>query len=186
MKTELQREYGKLLKNISDEELGDKIRQQQKEYERWENSAEGIMDKLKIFGELSLEDVKYKNLIIECLLRLPYEIRKKVLDEATFIIASDGTCGHVFKMYIVENLSVAERSRIGKTVFCEHKIPVILLNFSLLKNKPKHCIMTTIAHEIAHFILGHDLVSIEEDAERKADDLCEKWGFGRAYKSYIS
>jgi Zn-dependent peptidase ImmA (M78 family) len=41
--------------------------------------------------------------------------------------------------------------------------------------------MNTIAHEIAHFILGHYRVEVGSEAERKADDLCEKWGFRRCY-----
>lgn len=44
--------------------------------------------------------------------------------------------------------------------------------------------MDTVAHEVAHFILGHYRGSIDSDPkdERRADDLTEKWGFKRAYK----
>ena len=51
--------------------------------------------------------------------------------------------------------------------------------------------MDTVAHEVAHFILGdysgNLLVPKRPKGykpERAADDLTEKWGFRRAYKSY--
>ena len=47
--------------------------------------------------------------------------------------------------------------------------------------------MTTIAHEIAHVYLGHSDTRTEANGatcESAADDLCESWGFGRAYANY--
>lgn len=44
----------------------------------------------------------------------------------------------------------------------------------------------TVAHEIAHFVLGHYKPKRLSDGkiEREADKLIEKWGFKRVYKSY--
>lgn len=50
-----------------------------------------------------------------------------------------------------------------------------------MKNMAEKGIMSTIAHEIAHHELGHHSSTSNPDAEKKADDLCEKWGFDRAY-----
>jgi hypothetical protein len=43
---------------------------------------------------------------------------------------------------------------------------------------------SVIAHEMAHFILGYHKLSSDPEAERKADDLTEKWGFKKVYASY--
>ena len=43
--------------------------------------------------------------------------------------------------------------------------------------------MTIIAHEIAHGVLNGPKLGLKK-AEQAADDLCEKWGFGRVYMSY--
>ena len=43
----------------------------------------------------------------------------------------------------------------------------------------------TVAHDIAHFILGHHKNGGGgPEKEKEADDLIEKWGFKRAYQSY--
>jgi hypothetical protein len=171
---------------VSDKEAMELIKQGQKKYENRLNSFEEVAYNLKIFGDVLAEDDKYKGLIIECLLRLPLEIRERVLDKATFIMFSENALGHVFKMHIVENPSAVERSRDGEMAVCDHEILMILLNFGSMKKYKKVRIMTRIAHEIAHFILGHNpTTSIEGNDDKEADDLCEKWGFGRAYKSYI-
>lgn len=171
---------------VSDEEVMELIEGGQKEYKNRLNSFKEVASKLKIFGNILAEDSKYKGFIIECLLRLPFEIKERVLNEATFIMFSENSLGHVFKMRIVENSPTAEKISDGKTVVCAHEIPVILLNFGSMKKSTKARIMTTIAHEIAHFILGHSPASpIEGNDDKEADDLCEKWGFGRAYESYI-
>jgi len=181
--TEKMKEHPK----ISKEEEKELVKQGQKKYENRLNSFEEVVSNLKIFGDILAEDDKYKGLIIECLLRLPLEIRERVLDEATFIMFSENALGHVFKMHIVENPTITERSRDGKMVVCDHEISVILLNFGSMKKYRKARIMTRIAHEIAHFILGHSPTSpIEGNDDKEADDLCEKWGFGRAYESYIN
>ena len=41
--------------------------------------------------------------------------------------------------------------------------------------------MNIIAHEIAHFVLGHHLNPKGKKSEEEADDLIAKWGFDRCY-----
>jgi len=65
---------------------------------------------------------------------------------------------------------------------------VILLNFALMKNEGKtdSDMMDTVAHEVAHIILGHHDIKGHDDpaGEKAADNLTEKWGFKRAYNNY--
>lgn len=41
--------------------------------------------------------------------------------------------------------------------------------------------MNSIAHEVAHYVLGHDTGGFEH--EKEADDHCQKWGFAREYST---
>ena len=72
----------------------------------------------------------------------------------------------------------------------EEKIwELIALNFTTMKDLSTEEQMDVVAHEIAHYVLGHHVptvknpVSQEEEKRREieADDLCEKWGFRRGY-----
>ena len=56
----------------------------------------------------------------------------------------------------------------------------IILNFGTMMNLTEKEIMFTIAHEIAHHILGHYPGSSDPDSEKKADALAEKWGFKKS------
>ena len=65
---------------------------------------------------------------------------------------------------------------------------MIILNFEGEKGDDRR---TTIAHEIAHYWLSRDSeYGFGGDAreaahkEKAADDLCQSWGFGRAYENY--
>ena len=61
----------------------------------------------------------------------------------------------------------------------------MVLNF-YDENESDESKMTTIAHELAHLRLGDDdLFESNPGGERAADDLCESWGFGRAYQDYF-
>lgn len=59
---------------------------------------------------------------------------------------------------------------------------MIVLDFSRMKKLSIHNKMSTVAHEIAHFILGHKKEDYDSESERKADNLIKKWGFKRTYK----
>lgn len=125
-------------------------------------SDEEIMARLTVWGETTSEDERNTAFIKKTLLHLPEEIRLKVLDEVIFLHTT--AHGTIFKMLFPE----------------EQEQAFILLNFTRVKDEEK---MDTIAHEIAHYILGHD-ISGDLSAEKDADDLTEKWGFKRAYKKY--
>ena len=60
----------------------------------YENSVTGVFDNLKFFGD-TVEDEKRKRIVVETLLRLPYKVRKKTIDEVLFISMS--TAGVTFK-----------------------------------------------------------------------------------------
>ena len=57
----------------------------QEDFEKWENSFEGIFYNLTYFDGGIKEDDKNNVVIVETLLRLPKKIRKKILDEVMFI-----------------------------------------------------------------------------------------------------
>jgi len=164
----------------------DELARLRREEEKWENSIEGIVYNLQIPDGLSGEEFdakKCKLYIAKTLLKLPKKIREKVLDEVMFIIVG-GWQGHGTRLLFNEAVNEKDTKRIGDRIYIQVKKPVIFLDFSKMKRESKSRKMDTIAHEIAHFILGHGGVTNDEEAERKADDLSEKWGFKRVYKSY--
>jgi hypothetical protein len=131
-----------------------------------EKTLKEIISDIKIFGDTS-NSKKYKKLIAEALLKLPINIRKKVLKEVFFII-TDGYAGTIFKLRV-----------------CKPKtLTFIIIDFNTQKNESKNLIISGIAHEIAHFILKHDTENSSLNDEKEADDLCESWGFKRVYQDY--
>ena len=139
-------------------------------YAEWKNSIEGVRYNLWVCGVRSNSDEENALIIAKTLLKLPRKVREKVLDQVCFIIAGEAQ-GTVFKFQF------NEPQPIGKTLF------FILLNFAEMKQDSEDDKMRTVAHEIAHFILGHDAL-IDSGGEKEADDLIEKWGFKRIYQSY--
>jgi hypothetical protein len=138
---------------------------QERKYEKWLNSFERILYDLCVFGDVSKEDEECKLLIAKTLQKLPKEIREKVLDEVIFIIAN--SCyGTIWDMNL-------ENEKMKKKTF-------ILLNFTAMRKKSEISKMSIIAHEIAHFILGHEN-PLTKHSEKEADELIKKWGFKKAY-----
>jgi hypothetical protein len=139
------------------------------ECEKWLNSLEGILYDLCVFGDVAKEDEKCKLLIAKTLQKLPKEVREKVLDEVIFIIANScyGT---------IWNMNLGNEKSMKKTF--------ILLNFTAMRKKSEISKMSIIAHEIAHFILGHGN-PLTPSSEKEADDLIKKWGFKKAYNQYF-
>jgi len=152
------------------------------------------LDNLSIFGAEAVEDKRYEVLIAKTIQRLPKDVGEKVLKEANFIVAG-GVNGTGFTMNIsnavIEVLASTGELRLdeeGPSVKLSTirkaylKVPLILLNFANMRERSEEEIMSTIAHEIAHFILGHfdDVHKSSKDKEKEADDLIEKWGFRRA------
>ncbi len=149
---------------------GDNI--ENNEYQKWENSIEGILYDLQMIGDATVEDDRNKILIAKILIALPEEIRNKVLSEVLFVL--------------LEVYGIAGCLSIPVPKGCKNiEQPFILLNFSLIEKQSENCKKDFIAHEIAHFILGHHKsMTYDPLAERKADDLVEKWGFNRVYNDY--
>ncbi len=151
----------------TDKEFRAKIRQQNKETAEWENSDEGMNYNVSTVGDIVRGAEKEKKLIFETLRSLPKNVREKVIREVVFVMFMPSIHGHAVDLYVPGE-----------------KVTLIILNFTSMKNKSKKFKMTCIAHEIAHVILGHSGLTNDKGAERKTDNLCEKWGFGRAYKTY--
>ncbi len=153
------------------------IKEQNKEYDQWKNSVEGVLYELGTVGDRLLDDDEDKTLIAKTLLKLPEEIREKTIDEVLFVIMR--ACG------TVENLKLSKVAKKEEFEFETEKMlkvtieqPLVILNFGGMKKDSE---MDTIAHEIAHFILGHHINQSNPNNETEADDLVEKWGFKRAY-----
>jgi hypothetical protein len=76
------------------------IEEMNKKFEEWENSLEGVLYYLKTWGEATVQDTKDKVLIAKTLLKLPREIREKVLNEVIFVFTR--ACGTVEKVMLVK------------------------------------------------------------------------------------
>ena len=151
----------------------------------YENSLEGILQHLRIWGEAATEDKKNKGIIAETLLKLPYKVRMETLSEVVFVIVT--AHGLTTKATFPIVLSKGDIKQKGETYQTTIEHPLIVLNFKTRMSKSRK--MDTIAHEIAHFILGHHKVRNLTNQrkitnEKKADDQAEKWGFKRRYEDY--
>ena len=125
-----------------------------------------------MIGDETAEDDRNKILIAKTLVALSEEIRNKVLSEVLFILLEVYGLAGCLSIPVPKDCKNIEQ-------------PFILLNFSLIEKQSEDCKMDFIVHEIAHFILGHHKsMTYDPLAERKADDLVEKWGFNRVYNDY--
>lgn len=168
---------------------------ERKPYEKWRFSLEGILYELRVFGAVTKEDEQYEVLIAKTIQKLPKDVREKVLEKANFIMAG-GATGTMFSINLLYDviqmlastgeLRLDEEDssvKLSKIERANLKIPFILLNFANMRGMSEDGMMSVVAHEIAHFILGHDMCDIKGGTEREADDLVEKWGFKRTYES---
>ena len=146
----------------------------------YENSFAGVFDNMKFFGDTA-EDEKRKRIVVETLLKLPYKVRKKTIDEVLFISMS--TAGVTFKFEGYVNLRKKDFKQKGDIYHGRIELHFIILNFRKCRKERKKDVT---AHEIAHFILGHHLKkNINRGTiEKEAEDLAVKWGFNRGYKDY--
>ncbi len=144
----------------------------------YENSVDGVSENLKFFGDTE-EDEKRKRIVVETLLRLPYKVRKKTIDEVLFISMS--TAGVTFRFEGSVNLRKKDFKQKGNIYQGIIELHFIILNFRRCRKDRK---MDVTAHEIAHFILGHHLnKNINRGViEKEAEGLAVKWGFKRGYK----
>ena len=176
-------------KNVNtQEEIRKLVRKEARGFEDWENSLEGVLYDLSIWGEPCVEDTKNKVIIAKTLLKLPSRIRRKVLDEIIFVLMSAG--GMMERVILQKAIKKEDIKKYmimlgNNKYYVKIEQPLIFLNFTgRMKESEK---MDSIAHEIAHFILRHfeqKKGRSHEKDEKAADDLIEKWGFKRGYKSY--
>jgi hypothetical protein len=144
-------------------------RENVRRHREWEDSLEGIHYCLNVWGDASLGTEKATYLIVRTLATLPRRVRNKVLERVIFVVFAGGQFGTGAIYEFKESA----------------RVPIIFLNFTGMQRRSQRYQMSTVAHEIAHYILGHfDYSQRSTNAERKADDLTEKWGFEGAYKSY--
>jgi len=149
-------------------------------FEKRVHSLEGIHYELKVLPEYQDES---KKIIAKTIEKLPGDIIDRILDEATFVVMDDKGC--VSDLYFIKSECELKKEVIGKgkykTTVYSFTIPAIFLDLNKHKNDDGR--MDTIAHEIAHVILGHGSLKEGEDKnyEREADDLSESWGFNRFY-----
>lgn len=158
-------------------------------YDQWENSIEGIFYFLNSMVEVTQEDGHNNHLIAQVLQKLPKNVREKVLEEVIFVHTT--VQGTVRNMYFQKFIEEAEFQKGTEDKLIKSgyfvKIPKFFIIFNFKCFKKDETKMDTIAHEIAHFILSpKDLYESRPSdiEEKKADDLAEKWGFNRCYKSY--
>ena len=102
-------------------------------------------------------------LIAKTIHRLPKELHEKITDEVMFISTSN-----VYGFYAYHPASVFNS---------EADSHFIVLNFGAINDEEAK--MFVIAHELAHYILGHhfDNIGENQDIEAQADSLAESWGF---------
>jgi len=145
--------------------------------------------KKKLFEELwySTDLITYgvtditAGMIVQVICNLPKKVRSYIEDIPFYEVGNtEGLCATFFYRKGIGN------EKENGVVLC----PMILLNWDKTKSDIEK--YTVIAHEIAHTYLNHfdtykdqNLAGKKENQiEKDADDLIEKWGFNRAYKSY--
>ena len=163
-------------------------KKQVRDHKKWEDSMEGILYNLSTWADTNFEDEKNTIIIARTLQRLPRRIRQKVLNDVAFIVMT--AQGTVCKFRFSKVVKKDEFTKIGDTYTVAIEPVVVFLNFP--KRQKESDKMDTVAHEIAHFILGDGLGFYPEpkhskgyNKEKAADDLSVKWGFKRCYKSYV-
>lgn len=144
-----------------------------------EDPVDNILSKLNVWDDESEQCYNYQRLIAKTILEIPKKHRKRILDNnkgPVFILMAGTTYALIREVIFT-----------GKSNTKLHiKKKVILLNFYAMetRKKSKRFQMSSIAHEIAHFLLNHvdTQHSYALNAEKEADDLIEKWGFKRVYR----
>jgi len=150
------------------------------------DSFESIYGELKVISGCTTDDEQTHGLIAKTLLKLPNDVREKTIDEVLFIFGSNK--GEVLTISFPVVITKDKFQSVGKNYITHITQPVIMLNFE--KDDTDAVKVNAIAHEIAHFYLGHldrrenmNADTPERIEERQADDLAEKWGFERSYKN---
>lgn len=165
----------KLKKTVKDKNLLKRFEDTIRKEIEYENSIDGIAENINIEGSYVEED---RRIIAETLLKLPHKDRINTLEEVVFVYMEDLyglATGFVHTIRVKKD--VFEQLR--EDYITQVEKPLIILNFNRKIARSKK--IEIIAHEIAHFILGHYrfINHSRLDKEEEADDLIEKWGFKR-------
>jgi hypothetical protein len=145
------------------------------------DSFEDIDEWLRTIRGNTTNDDRIYELIIKTILRLPYDVRKKIIEnEVLFIFGSRK--GECFTLSFPVEISKDKMTEYKRDYMTYLTMPVILLNLEDDGTEVEQ--MGTIAHKIALVILEHlDKSSDDyEGSEKAADDLIEKWGIRQGYR----
>ncbi len=151
------------------------------ETEDWKEINDVVYN-LRVVVALVIETDAHKITIAKTLLKLPLDVKERVLDEVVFIFSP--IAGYVSSLSFP---ILIPKTEIQKVVGDYHPVrvdqPVILLNFSEMRDLSNQ--KDIIAHEIAHFILNHYKMENQGSPsnEKDADDLSESWGFNRVHEN---
>jgi len=142
-------------------------------------SREDLAYYIDINAETTL-DVPFREAILDVYERLPPEVQYEALRRIRCWILADAA--RPLPINFISNPEPKGTEDIEVMMI----VPV-----DFVEGKSPQYLRTAIAHEIAHIISGYNNSAIEPDEpgvnpERLADDLCESWGFGRAYRGYTS
>ena len=114
-----------------------------------------IIERLKVWDDGIQDQWLSRRIIAETLLRGPESVREKVLEDATFIIII-GAYGSVLLGVVSEDKSEDQLFKFSEgLVHVKIEVELILLNFAEMNrnNLDEEEMRSTVAHEIAHFIL---------------------------------
>jgi len=118
-------------------------------------------------------------------MELPKGVREEVLEKVAFVYTDAEGVICPFCPPPIGIPADEARSAVKHRLYISERRPrgVILFNF---RGVPDVWIPDLLAHEMAHFILGHKWPKNQGGRleEKEADDLSESWGFKRAYRSY--
>ncbi len=129
-----------------------------------------LLDEISI-RSASIEDDRLRELVADVYLGLPSNLRQKAMEKISFWLLADAAFPeHVY-------IPVPPKATAVEATF-------VVIPGEFLKHSDRS-LRTTIAHEVAHILLTKkgEAPSHGKGAEDElaADDLCESWGFGRAY-----
>lgn len=157
------------------------MKKNQTDGKKWEKSIEEILFSLNLTGDVYADHEEYRILIAETFLKIPKDVRDKALSKVAFIVDENFGLTTILSTINTNGKEIVEQ-------------PIILLNQLAMEEESRTFKMDVIAHEIAHFTLGHHKTmagNLDEHLrqEKEADDLIVQWGFNRsneaAYKDKV-
>ena len=135
-----------------------------------------IRSKLKTQSTVSYGcDADLLNCIIETLRKIydkDKDFVEDILENVVFIYCSEYAISKEWKY----------KGSLCSIIF---NIEKILKKYLKKNNKLSSKVNDIVAHECAHYLLGHYKVRSTRETEKQADDLIEGWGFQRLYPELV-